>query len=65
MNLVVIQNRQAVTTSLQVAESFEKEVKHVNEVIRKLTVENSAVKKNSLKKVPIGTIVVVNIQCTT
>lgn len=38
------QNKQAVTTSLQVAETFEKEVKHVNEAIKKLTVENSAVK---------------------
>lgn len=29
MNLVIIQNRQAVTTSLQVAESFEKRHDHV------------------------------------
>lgn len=43
-DLIVIKNRQAVTTSLQVAETFEKEIKHVNETIRNLTVENPAVK---------------------
>lgn len=42
--IVVVQNNQAVTTSLQVAETFGKEVKHVNEAIKNLMVENSTVK---------------------
>ena len=44
MELVVIQNRQAVTTSLQVAESFEKEHKNVLRDIENLTAQNRAVK---------------------
>lgn len=44
MNLVIIQNRQVVTTSLQVAESFEKRHDHVLETIKNLTTENSGVK---------------------
>lgn len=40
--LVQEQNEQVVTTSLVVAEEFEKEHKHVMEAIEKLTVENSA-----------------------
>ena len=42
--LVIIQNRQAVTTSLQVAESFDKQHKHVLEAIDELrgVAENSA-----------------------
>lgn len=44
MDLVVIQNRKAVTTSLQVAESFEKEHNHVMRDIKKLTDQNWTVK---------------------
>ncbi len=43
-NLVVIQKRQAVTTSLQVAESFEKQHKNVIQAIENLVAENSAMK---------------------
>lgn len=43
-DLVIIQNRQAVTTSLQVAESFKKRHDHVLETIKNLTTENSGVK---------------------
>lgn len=43
--LVIMHDQQAVTTSLKVAEVFEKKHQHVMEVIRKLTVENSTVKK--------------------
>jgi len=42
--LVIIQNRQAVTTSLQVAENFKKQHKDVLENIRNLIAENSATK---------------------
>lgn len=42
--LVIMHNQQAVTSSLQVAETFEREHKHVMETIKNLTVENSAVK---------------------
>lgn len=42
-DLVIMKNKQAVTTSLQVAESFGKKHQHVMEAIRKLTVENSTV----------------------
>ncbi len=42
--LVIIQNNQAVTSSLQVAENFEKQHKDVLESIRNLMAENSAVK---------------------
>jgi len=42
--LVIIQNRQAVTTSLQVAEDFKKQHKDVLESIRNLIAENSATK---------------------
>lgn len=45
-DLVVMNNHQAVTTSLKVAEVFDKKHQHVMEAIRKLTVENSTVKKN-------------------
>lgn len=44
MDLVVIQNRQAVTTSLQVADSFEKQHKNVIQAIENLAAENSATK---------------------
>ncbi len=42
--LVILKNKEAVTTSLQVAESFEKKHKHVLEAIEsiKRSVENSA-----------------------
>lgn len=43
-NLVVIQKRQAVTTSLQVAESFGKEHNHVMRDIKNLTDQNWTVK---------------------
>lgn len=42
-DLVIMKNKQAVTTSLQVAESFEKQHKNVMQSIRNLTAENSAV----------------------
>lgn len=42
--LVIMKDKQAVTTSLQVAESFEKKHKHVLESIKNLAVENSATK---------------------
>lgn len=42
-DLVVMRNKQAVTTSLQVAESFEKQHKNVMQSIRNLTAKNSAV----------------------
>lgn len=44
-DLVVMNNHQAVTTSLKIAEVFKKEHKHVMEAIRKLTAENLAVRK--------------------
>lgn len=44
-DLVIMHDRQAVTTSLVLAEVFEKKHQHVMEAIRKLTVENSTVKK--------------------
>lgn len=44
-NLVIMHDKQAVTTSLALAEVFEKKHQHVMEAIRKLTVENSTVKK--------------------
>ncbi|MCJ2171229.1 Rha family transcriptional regulator, partial [Enterococcus durans] len=42
--LVILKNKEAVTTSLQVAEAFEKKHKHVQEAIEsvKRSVENSA-----------------------
>ena len=43
--LVIMHDQQAVTTSLILAEAFEKKHQHVMEAIRKLTVENSTVKK--------------------
>lgn len=44
-DLVVMNNHQAVTTSLKITEVFDKKHQHVMEAIRKLTVENSTVKK--------------------
>lgn len=44
-DLVIMHEQQAVTTSLKVAEVFEKEHKHVMEAVRKLTAENSTVRK--------------------
>lgn len=44
-DLIVMNNHQAVTTSLKIAEVFKKEHKHVMEAIRKLTAENLAVRK--------------------
>ena len=43
--LVIMHDKQVVTTSLKVAEIFEKEHRDVMKSIRKLTVENSTVKK--------------------
>lgn len=43
-NLVVLKNEQPVTSSLQVAEDFNKNHKHILESIENLTAENSAVK---------------------
>lgn len=43
--LVIMRDRQAVTTSLQVAHNFEKEHKHVLESIKNLAAENSATKE--------------------
>lgn len=43
-NLVIMKNKQAVTTSLQVAETFGKQHKHVLESIKNLVAENSAAK---------------------
>jgi len=42
--LVVLNNNQAVTSSLQVSETFEKQHKHVLDSIENLTAENPAVK---------------------
>ena len=44
-DLVIMHEQQAVTTSLVLAEVFEKKHQHIMEAIRKLTVENSTVKK--------------------
>ena len=44
-NLVVLRDRQVVTDSLKVAESFDKKHKHVLETARNLAAENSATKK--------------------
>lgn len=41
--LVIMKSKQALTTSLKVAESFEKQHKNVMQSIRNLTAENSAV----------------------
>ena len=49
--LVIMHDQQAVTTSLVLAEVFEKKHQHVMEAIRKLTVENSTVKKMLFKQV--------------
>lgn len=43
--LVIMHDEKVVTTSLKVAEVFDKKHQHVMEAIRKLTVENSTVKK--------------------
>lgn len=43
-NLVIMKNKQAVTSSLQVAETFGKQHKHVLESIDNLVAENSAAK---------------------
>lgn len=43
--LVIMHDRHAATTSLKVAEVFDKKHQHVMEAIRKLTVENSTVRK--------------------
>ena len=45
-DLVIMQNQQAVTTSLKVAEVFEKKHIHVMEAIRKLTAENSTIENS-------------------
>ena len=44
-DLVIMQDQQAVTTSLKVAEVFDKKHQHVMEAIRNLTAENSTVEK--------------------
>ena len=44
MELVIMKDKQAVTTSLQVAESFEKEHKNILQAINNLAAENSATK---------------------
>lgn len=48
-NLVIMKNKQAVTTSLQVAETFELEHRNVLQSIDNLTAENSAVKNMFLE----------------
>lgn len=50
-NLVIMKNHQAVTTSLQVAESFKKNHQHILEAIDNLTVENSTVKNMFMEDV--------------
>lgn len=47
--LVIMRDKQAVTTSLQVAESFGKKHYHIMDSIRKLTIENSIVEKMFVK----------------
>lgn len=42
---LIVENNQVVVSSRQIAETFNKDHKHVMESIRNLTVENSAVKK--------------------
>lgn len=54
-NLVILHDKQAVTTSLKVAEIFEKKHQHVMESIRKLTVENSTVRKMFVEDTYINT----------
>lgn len=44
-NLVIMKDRQAVTDSLKVAETFEKEHRNVLKRARKLTAQNGAVEK--------------------
>lgn len=44
-NLVIMKSKQALTTSLKVAEKFNKEHRNVLQSIKNLTAENSAVKK--------------------
>ncbi len=44
-DLVIMKSNQALTTSLKVADTFNKKHQHVMESIRNLTVENSTVKK--------------------
>lgn len=44
MELVIMKDKQAVTTSLQVAENFEKEHKNILQAINNLAAENSATK---------------------
>lgn len=48
--LVIMRDKQAVTTSLQVAESFGKKHYHIMDSIRKLTIENSIVEKMFVKE---------------
>lgn len=50
-DLVITKNNQVVTTSLQVAETFEKNHQHILEAIDNLTVENSTVKSMFMEDV--------------
>ena len=45
-NLVIMKDQQAVTSSLQVAETFDKNHRDVMKRIRDLTAQNIAVEKN-------------------
>lgn len=45
INLVEVNNNQVVTSSLKIAEVFEKEHRNVTQAIENLTAENSAVKQ--------------------
>ena len=49
-NLVIMKDRQAVTDSLKVADTFEKEHRNVLKRARNLTAQNGAVEKNVLRK---------------
>lgn len=49
-DLVIMQDQQAVTTSLKVAEVFDKKHQHVMEAIRNLTAENSTVENSTVEK---------------
>lgn len=49
-DLVIMQDQQAVTTSLKVAEVFGKKHQHVMEAIRNLTAENSTVENSTVEK---------------
>lgn len=66
-NLVITKKQQAVTTSLQVAEVFEKQHKHVIEAIEAKiqSAENSAYYQSMLLRENIKILEVENKDCTT